>query len=447
MPVLTIACVIASTATALAQPRVEVVLEDVPYSIGAMSTTFDRALVLPTADALAQPIGYQWLDIATGVVRPFSLIGFLDDSTQLRENVQAVLLDGSDDLRTTLWSAPITSDTGRGIQSGRLWVFHEHAGWVQLDEGGGSISLPRVVPDGSAVVASQLRVSSAAATPEIVMVRWDLTTGAKTDVEVVPGFVVETNQHGDAAVLVGQLPGEPPRSSVWMWRANQGSTLITSSGLANATYSYAQLARNSNALVLRQEVHEDFVAWTSRSLRWTQDSGLRFLELPASARNADLFAIDAAAGRGLASITLSSMAGYDVVPAIWSLGGGFVPTSRVFARLGLSGAPDAGLFAISGDGKRAAWWTYRYTSDNVRYVSLSIATDVFCDGLDFNNDGVFPDAQDAEDFLAVLAGGPGACSAGVGICNDLDFNNDGVTPDDADLAAFLRRLGGGSCDE
>lgn len=90
--------------------------------------------------------------------------------------------------------------------------------------------------------------------------------------------------------------------------------------------------------------------------------------------------------------------------------------------------------------------TVRYAGGlNTGDVIFSL--DDLCDPLDFNNDGVFPDAQDAEDYLAVLAGGPGACSTGVGNCNDLDFNNDAVTPDDADLAAFLRRLGGGSCDE
>jgi hypothetical protein len=43
--------------------------------------------------------------------------------------------------------------------------------------------------------------------------------------------------------------------------------------------------------------------------------------------------------------------------------------------------------------------------------------------------------------LNVLAGG--AC--GTGACDGIDFNNDGLFPDDADLAAFLRVLAGGAC--
>jgi hypothetical protein len=66
-----------------------------------------------------------------------------------------------------------------------------------------------------------------------------------------------------------------------------------------------------------------------------------------------------------------------------------------------------------------------------------------CDGIDFNDDGLFPDDQDLVDFLAVLAGG--ACSNDPN-CNDIDFNNDGLFPDDSDLITFLRVLAGGECD-
>jgi hypothetical protein len=64
-----------------------------------------------------------------------------------------------------------------------------------------------------------------------------------------------------------------------------------------------------------------------------------------------------------------------------------------------------------------------------------------CDPLDFNNDGVFPDDQDAIDFFEVLAGG--GCSTGN--CNDIDFNNDLTFPDDRDIEAYFRILAGGSC--
>jgi enterochelin esterase-like enzyme len=71
-----------------------------------------------------------------------------------------------------------------------------------------------------------------------------------------------------------------------------------------------------------------------------------------------------------------------------------------------------------------------------------------CDSLDFNNDTITPDSADLDDFLAVLSGGPGACSTFPAPgCNDLDFNNDAIFPDSADLDAFIRRLGGGPCAE
>jgi hypothetical protein len=64
-----------------------------------------------------------------------------------------------------------------------------------------------------------------------------------------------------------------------------------------------------------------------------------------------------------------------------------------------------------------------------------------CNSIDFNGDGVFPDALDLIDFLTVLAGG--TCSTGS--CDSIDFNNDGVFPSDGDVEAFFRVLAGGSC--
>jgi len=66
-----------------------------------------------------------------------------------------------------------------------------------------------------------------------------------------------------------------------------------------------------------------------------------------------------------------------------------------------------------------------------------------CDGLDFNNDGLYPDNADLADFLAVFGGG--ACSTGT--CQDIDFNNDGLYPDNEDLLGYLRVFGGGVCVE
>jgi hypothetical protein len=69
-----------------------------------------------------------------------------------------------------------------------------------------------------------------------------------------------------------------------------------------------------------------------------------------------------------------------------------------------------------------------------------------CDSIDFNRDALFPDSADLDDFIAVLAGGPTACSTfPTPGCNDIDFNNDGLFPDSTDLDVFLRRLGGEPC--
>jgi hypothetical protein len=66
-----------------------------------------------------------------------------------------------------------------------------------------------------------------------------------------------------------------------------------------------------------------------------------------------------------------------------------------------------------------------------------------CDGLDFNNDGVFPDSQDITDLLSVFGGGP--CSNDP-YCGDVDFNNDAVAPDGDDITRYLNVYGGGNCE-
>jgi hypothetical protein len=67
-----------------------------------------------------------------------------------------------------------------------------------------------------------------------------------------------------------------------------------------------------------------------------------------------------------------------------------------------------------------------------------------CDSIDFNNDGLFPDTADVDDFLSVFSGGP--CSTDpVPGCNDTDFNNDGLFPDTTDIDALLSVFSGGPC--
>jgi hypothetical protein len=66
----------------------------------------------------------------------------------------------------------------------------------------------------------------------------------------------------------------------------------------------------------------------------------------------------------------------------------------------------------------------------------------FCDSVDFNGNGVFPEDRDIIDFIDVLAGAP--CPTGT--CNDVDFNNDGEFPEDQDLISFITVLLGGECE-
>jgi hypothetical protein len=70
------------------------------------------------------------------------------------------------------------------------------------------------------------------------------------------------------------------------------------------------------------------------------------------------------------------------------------------------------------------------------------ATGPSCDGVDFNNDGLFPDTLDIDDFLSVFSGGP--CSNDP-LCGDVDFNNDGLFPDTLDIDALLSVFSGGPC--
>ncbi|MFO0831410.1 MAG: serine hydrolase [Phycisphaerales bacterium] len=93
--------------------------------------------------------------------------------------------------------------------------------------------------------------------------------------------------------------------------------------------------------------------------------------------------------------------------------------------------------------------TYRCTVSDVCGSDTSIPAQLTvnppppptCDDIDFNNDGLFPDTQDIDDFLSVFSGGP----CGSGMCADIDFNNDGLFPDTQDIDAFLSVFSGGAC--
>lgn len=74
-------------------------------------------------------------------------------------------------------------------------------------------------------------------------------------------------------------------------------------------------------------------------------------------------------------------------------------------------------------------------------TTVTVACGTTCDPIDFNNDSLFPDTLDIDDFLTVFSGG--ACSTGA--CNDIDFNNDSLFPDTTDIDALLSVFSGGAC--
>jgi len=105
-----------------------------------------------------------------------------------------------------------------------------------------------------------------------------------------------------------------------------------------------------------------------------------------------------------------------------------------------------GVSGISGDGRTlAGTHTYRLANGAVveRGWMATLGPDGTppCTDLDFNNDTLFPDFQDIEDFFIVASGGD--CSTGD--CDDTDFNGDGLFPDYADIADFLNVFSGGGC--
>ncbi len=74
-------------------------------------------------------------------------------------------------------------------------------------------------------------------------------------------------------------------------------------------------------------------------------------------------------------------------------------------------------------------------------ATLTVSGGPFCDTIDFNGDGLYPDTADIDDFLSVFSGG--GCSTGT--CGDTDFNNDGLFPDTLDIDSLLSVFSGGPC--
>ena len=108
-------------------------------------------------------------------------------------------------------------------------------------------------------------------------------------------------------------------------------------------------------------------------------------------------------------------------------GGGFCSGGEYTLEDGTIGQSDAGEMTGGGYTLLGGYWN---TTGNEP-----------CDSIDFNNDGLFPDTADIDDFLSVFSGG--TCSTGT--CGDTDFNNDGLFPDTLDIDALLSVFSGGPC--
>ena len=83
---------------------------------------------------------------------------------------------------------------------------------------------------------------------------------------------------------------------------------------------------------------------------------------------------------------------------------------------------------------------------DVRNIAVvrDIPTGPVCDSIDFNQDALYPDTADIDDFLSVFSGGPCSTDPAPG-CHDIDFNNDTLFPDTSDIDSLLSVFSGGPC--
>ncbi|MFO0857856.1 MAG: hypothetical protein U0640_10920 [Phycisphaerales bacterium] len=84
-----------------------------------------------------------------------------------------------------------------------------------------------------------------------------------------------------------------------------------------------------------------------------------------------------------------------------------------------------------------------YLSPNLSYFTYPVDCGLFCNDIDFNNDGSYFDPQDIDAFLSVYSEGP--CIPAAAICDDIDFNNDTSIFDPCDINGFLALFTEGPC--
>ncbi|HYF14263.1 MAG TPA: hypothetical protein VD971_04230 [Phycisphaerales bacterium] len=136
---------------------------------------------------------------------------------------------------------------------------------------------------------------------------------------------------------------------------------------------------------------------------------------------------------------------FNMFDDVWPYPGGMGHVANgtfTFYRQGTSPLPHNQVWGLNSRAVEGGYELWIGTaSEGVAVVTVSTPP-AGCDSIDYNNDGLFPDNQDLEDFLSVFGGG--SCSNDPD-CGDIDFNNDGLFPDNEDINAFFAVFGGGDC--
>ncbi|HYF14909.1 MAG TPA: hypothetical protein VD971_07555 [Phycisphaerales bacterium] len=148
------------------------------------------------------------------------------------------------------------------------------------------------------------------------------------------------------------------------------------------------------------------------------------------------------------TVTFTAQAEFDAVMFLIDMNGGCGGAFIVGQEVNQLPCTDMSLTATLNAGSYVAFMGAQFTGANncdgvaERYwMNMSIqGNSCNCD-IDYNNDGLFPDNQDLQDYLDVFGGAacPSAC------CDSIDFNRDGLFPDNQDLQDFFDVFGGANC--
>ncbi|GDX99732.1 hypothetical protein LBMAG48_21360 [Phycisphaerae bacterium] len=254
------------------------------------------------------------------------------------------------------------------------------------------------------------------------------------------------------AIVAGSLGGDlilakvhPSGSQVWSttWRPSDGRTVVSRAVSVDAAGVIRVAGHVGSIAGLPADLFVatfDSTSGASKSFR-AKDTGLNRAE--SSARGG--VTIEPSGRTLVAGFVSTGVAGdndyaigvFDATDASrdWSARWSNPTNPQVDDRAAAIMALPNGNIAVVGRSDGGA------SSVDIATIVLTPPATVACDGIDFNNNTVFPEDADVIDFFEVLAGGE--CSTG--LCNDIDFNNNTVFPEDADVIDFFEVLAGGEC--